>query len=215
MAPFIADTKDSIGEIIRRVQERARQAVAVQFFMYRDYCDGRAGILEVSELSANAQYLRGWLQRIEARGGGDTPEAIEYALHHILTQGGFRAVLLAGDAPSHTAREIKAQSWESIPPAQELARSFRAQSMPIHTFVVQQDPATVEDFRAIAAAAGGVTGFLDRSRDDMLDMAVMAILERLAGGAAVESYMTERRLLGPAREFGRALVPISARKGSK
>jgi hypothetical protein len=192
MEPFITDTKGSIGEIIRRVQELAQQTVAIQFFIYRDYHDRRAGILEVSELSSNYRYLSGWLHRITAWGGHDMPEAIEYTLHRILSQGGFRAVLLAGDAPSHTAREIREQSWERMPTAQELARSFGERELPIHTFIVQQDPATVQDFRAIAAAAGGVTGYLQRNRNDMLDMAVMAILECLAGRSAVESYIPER-----------------------
>lgn len=195
----------SLGDIIARIQSEGQIEAAVQIIVYRDYEDGDE-LLVISSEETKAQPLVSWLDRIAAKGGHDTPEAIEAALARVLDLGEFNAVLLAGDSPSHTRDNLARKGKPQSKTAHDLALEFGQKRVPIHTFVVGNSEETVADFATIAKNSGGQTGRLDGS-DAMRDMAVMAMLDRLKGKGAVKAYMERHGLLsGNAAAFGNALL---------
>ena len=77
--------------------------------------------------------------------------------------------------------------------------------IPIHTFLLGDRADTKADFEAIAKLSGGQSGTLDGS-DAMIHMAVLAMLERLGGTAAVERYAGANLLPIGARDFSLKLI---------
>lgn len=206
MGQWIRAAKDAVRQIVTHVEHEVQATVQFRFVAFRDYVDG-AEILCGSERSADPGYLSAWLGEVRDFGGGDTPEAIEYALLDVLRQNPRPdVVLLAGDAPGHTREELRAQTNHERT-AVEVARDFRTANIPIHTFVVGQDATTIQAFKEIAQMSGGASGELDGS-EAMLQMAILAILHKVGGAGAVEGPGLDKRLaLTPgARDFRRALL---------
>jgi hypothetical protein len=166
-------------------------------------------IVENSAPSSDAESLMNWLARVRPDGGGgDEGEAIEVVLARIADLGNFDAVLLAGDEPSHHRQDLRKHGRNTDLTALEIARGYRERNVPIHTFVVGEDPRTIRDFAEIAAASGGQTGRLDGS-SSMRDMAVLAMLSGLKGKTAVREYMDRHQLTTNARDFAERLLLTS------
>jgi hypothetical protein len=202
MQGLIDDAKRSIEAITNRVFKEAAARVKMQLFIYRDY-DVGSDVLSKSRLSENSQELVRWLASVKAFGGGANPgEAINEALQAIHSASCFDAVILAGDEPSLSRKYLDSIGKQQHRSAIELAAEM---NVPIYTFVVGSMPSTIEDFRAIAAKSGGTSGRLDGS-DEMINMAVMAILARLKGSASVGEYMKRHQLTHNSREFGKLLL---------
>ena len=205
MAPLIDDARTSLDEILRRISSRSGRPVTIRFFVYRDY-DVMEQILEVSPESGDPDPLKAWLARINPMGGGaDLGEAVEVALHQVGHDGKFDAVLLFGDEPSNPASRVRKEGKGRYSHSHEAASKFARSGIPIHTFVVGDRTETALDFSAIAQASGGRSGKLDGS-ESMIDMAVMSVLERVAGRLAVRDYMSSTKLSKPSEEFGRLLL---------
>jgi hypothetical protein len=204
MAQLLRATKDAIGEIIARVSREADQPIEIELFVYRDY-DIPNRLIERSGRTPQPQRLIGWLSGVEALGGGaNEGEAVEAALEAILGEGTFGVVLLAGDEPSNGANTV-AQSSRDGRTARDLARALGQQKVPVHSFVVGNDVRTVADFRLISELSGGKSGRMDGSKE-MIDLAVMAILDRLKGAAGVRKYMEGRQLTDNSQAFGQQLL---------
>jgi hypothetical protein len=214
MGAFIHEAKRSVEQIVTHVEHEIQAIVRFRFVAFRDYDDG-ADILRASERSEDPASLRDWLGEVRPFGGGDTPEAIEYALLEVLGQNPRPdVVLLAGDAPGHTREELRTAAQRAgiavevaRRTAVEVAGDFRAANIPIHTFVVGRDATTTQHFQEIAQMSGGASGRLDGS-DAMLQMATLAILHKVGGAAAVMGPELDKRLaLTPgARDFRQALL---------
>ena len=204
MSHLLRATTDAISEIITRVSREAGRIIEIELFVFRDY-DVLDRLLERSGRSAEPQHLISWLSRVQALGGGaNDGEAIEAALEAILREGTFGVVLLAGDEPSNSAASVR-RAGRNARHAHDLARAFGEQKVPIHSFVVGSDPRTVADFRAISQQSGGKSGRMDGSKE-MIDLAVMAILDRLKGAEGVRRYMAGAQLTDNARAFGDQLL---------
>jgi Mg-chelatase subunit ChlD len=198
MAPTIQDAKRSIGKIYPHIQETLPHITTIfTLGVFRDYCDNK-DIFSLSDPSSDAKYLTSWLEQVRTFGGGDMPEAIEYALKQIIQNQELPdLLLLAGDAPSHTRQEINDSDTRT---AVEVAAEFGQRNIPIYTFVVRQHPETVRDFTAIAKASGGASGMLDGG-DAMLQMIAMAILNKAGGGSAVSRFAGQLQLTAGAEKF--------------
>ena len=204
MAHLLEATKEALGEIIGRVSREAGRPIEIELFVYRDY-DVPNDLLERSGRTTQPQRLVGWLSGVRALGGGaNDGEAIEAALEAILADGTFGVVLLAGDEPSNSAATVAAAKRNGRA-AKDLASVFGERKVPIHSFVVGGDPRTQADFRAISERSGGKSGRMDGSRE-MIDLAVMAILNCLKGATSVRKYMDGTRLSANARSFGQQLL---------
>jgi len=205
MEDLIAGAKASIEEIINRVFKEASTQVNIQFFIYRDY-DVANDVLECSPLSANSQELVRWLNAVIAFGGGaNVGEAVNEALQAIADADVFDGAIVAGDEPSLSRKYLNSIGKKQINSAVELAEQFGKRGIPIHTFLIGTRNDTRDDFKLIAKKSGGKTGRLDGSTE-MIDMAVMAILERLKGAASVNKYMSEHRLTNNAKQFANLLI---------
>lgn len=205
MANLIAMAKRSTEEIIRRAMKRARRPLKILFIVYRDY-DVLQSLIEESPLSDDAGRLTTWLGGITVHGGGSNEgEAVEAALERIRNHGAFDAVLLAGDEPPNSRGFLNSIGRQTTPTAQDLARKYAQDKTPIHTFVIGQRTSTVQGFAEIASLSGGQTGSLDGS-DEMIDMAVMAMLSALQGSLAVKNYMQDYHLSSKSEIFGKLLL---------
>ncbi|MGJ4904943.1 hypothetical protein ACQR0V_25475 [Bradyrhizobium sp. HKCCYLS2058] len=206
MATLIDTAKQSITEIMKRVVSGAGRQVEIMLVAYRDYDVARDPV-EISVTTNDANELIFWLSRIVAKGGGaNDGEAIECALAAIKKAGRFDAILLAGDEPPNSRANIREGSGNDGLHAEDIARYFGQDNTPIHTFVVGQDPRTVTQFAKLSFLSGGRSGKLDGSQE-MIDMAVMAMLAKLKGSAAVRTYIKDFHVTSrAATEFGNLLL---------
>lgn len=202
MQPLINNAKQSIEAIMNRVFKEASVPIKIQLFVYRDY-DVPRDVLAFSPLSEDAQELVRWLARVKALGGGaNLGEAVNEPLQAIQKADCFDAVILAGDEPSLPRKYLDKIGKQQLLSALELAERSK---IPIYTFVVGGMSETISDFKAIAEKSGGASGRLDGS-EEMINMAVMAMLARLKGRSSVEEYMNQNRLSANSREFGNLLL---------
>lgn len=210
MASLISTAKTQIRALMRQLMKTLK--VKMMIAAYRDYCDGRNAIYTTSSLTTNAEELYLWLDRVGAHGGGDGPEAIEYALGQLIGKG-FHMAVVCGDAPSHSRGEIVTQiekygfSGKETRTAVEVAAELWQLQTPVHMLVVGGHSSTTEDFKQIARAGGGEQGDLDEGTA-FLDMITMAALHRAGGTGAVQDYIFKHgKALSPGAErFGKALV---------
>jgi hypothetical protein len=205
MAGLIEMAKHAIQEILTRVMREAGRPVEIMLVAYRDY-DVPNEIVVASAPSKDHNELISWLGRIQARGGGNNGgEAIERALEAISDAGRFDAIVVAGDEPPNSRAFLRSVHRGDAPLADDMARRFSQANTPIHTFVVGDDPRTIQAFAQLASLSGGKSGRLDGSAE-MIDMAVMAMLAALKGVEAVKTYMRDYHVTSKAADFGRLLL---------
>ncbi len=197
MEALIENARRILGDVMRRVQEEIPSA-KIEFVIvaFRDYHHDGRDLLQVSEQTGEYTRLVGWLEHVHAFGGDDFPEAVEHALKHILLlKTTPDIVILAGDAPGHTAGEIPTYDYiTDRRTARQVAIEYGQRNVPIYALVVNNLPPTVADFEAIAIASGGASGKLDGS-DAMLQMISMAILKKLGGREAVTRFVGKQKQL--------------------
>lgn len=215
MSWLINNTKESIRMILQRISEDHKGAkITIQLVIFRDYfkdtdCNNPEelkNLFQSSDASTDHQYLENWLAEVNTHGGGDNREAIEFALKKILAMDDVDVVILSGDAPAHSKKELEKQNPQDTRTATEIATLFKKKNIPIHTFRVGNYGETKINFQDISQTAGGQYGELDGS-DNMLDMAAMAILDLIGGEAAVGSYIAKYKPKSEAaHNFGGALM---------
>jgi hypothetical protein len=206
MERLIDAARVSIGEIIQRVVAEAGRPIAIRLYAYRDYdCLGsQFPVLEQSELTADVSALQRWLGQREATGGGGNDgEAVEAALADVLQRQEADAVLVAGDEPSNSKQHLRGGATAT---AYDLAARLKERNCPVHMFALGGSQTCIADFKKVSAASGGKFGRLDGG-PDMIDMAVLAMLSRLKGAAAVQRYVEGRALTDNAKSFATALLP--------
>lgn len=179
---FVVDATGSMGWLISEVKDRVRslsewirELVPVTRFgvvAYRDEDDAEF-LVRVQPLTLSTRRVRSFLDHLEARGGGDVPEAVDAGLAAAIEKAGWnrdsrKVILVLGDAPPHPERLERSLA---------LARSFHSQGGTVSTIDVSFDAnpelaaaqlgkrvdelQTIEprgvlpEFRAIAKAGGG------------------------------------------------------------
>ncbi len=204
MAGLLAAAKSSVGQIITRASREAGFPIEIEIIVYRDY-DVPQSVMQRSGATTDTEKLVTWLSKITADGGGaNGGEAVEAALQAILEDGQFAAVLLAGDEPSNSRENLTA-AGQNGKTSIEIARALHEKGVPIHSFVIDDDPRTVSDFRNLSDITCGKSGRLDGSAE-MIDLAVLAILSSVKGASSVRRYMETTRLSNNARDFGQLLL---------
>lgn len=141
---FVLDATGSMGPYIVEARQRIRSvaeslaagdpAPQVRFALvaYRDH--GDAFVTRVDPFTADIDTMRAHLDRTEAAGGGDTPEAVLEGLHAAVTELGWsqdrevlRLIYLVGDAA--------AQERAGGPTEASVAAAARERGIVIHTIV--------------------------------------------------------------------------------
>lgn len=139
---FVLDATGSMGPYIDEARQRIRAiaddlatgepAPAVRFALvaYRDRGDDF--VTRVGDFSADIDRMRARLDRTQAAGGGDHPEAVLEGLHAAVTELAWsedpevlKLVYLIGDAP--------AQHYAGGPTEAEVAAAARARGIVLHT----------------------------------------------------------------------------------
>ncbi|MEB3310644.1 MAG: vWA domain-containing protein [Snowella sp.] len=104
MQPVWSKTLENIQELIHRLLEAGQ--VELSWVAYRDYCDNHR-IIEQSDWSNSAEYLKTFMGKIACNGGGDFPEAVEKALEIAIKESVVSRVILIGDAPPHEDKNYR------------------------------------------------------------------------------------------------------------
>jgi hypothetical protein len=202
---FVIDATGSMGWLIDEVKGRVRaladwirRLVPVTRFgvvAYRDDDDPEF-LTRVLPLTLSTHKVRRFLDQLEARGGGDIPEAVAAGLRAAIEKPGWRSdsrkiIVIVGDAPPHP---------EELAATLASARAFRAKGGKVTTVDVSFDanPQIVADrlgkrveeletvqqrgvmpeFLNIAAAGGGDGSSLEGDRRVVRQLAVVIFGQR-------------------------------------
>jgi Mg-chelatase subunit ChlD len=204
---FVVDATGSMGWLIEEVRERidalagaVRRLVPVTRFgvvAYRDYDDPEF-VTTIEPLSLSTLRVRRFLERLEARGGGDIPEAVDAGLETALERAGWKpearhVIVILGDAPPHAERMARTL---------ELARAFRERGGTVTAVDVSFDAnpriaaarlgkrveelttvsrrGVLPELQQIASAGGGDASTLEADRRAIRRIGVLIFGERWA-----------------------------------
>ena len=153
MGGLIDGAKRKIWFIVDEVMKaKIQPEVKVGLVAFRDQSD--AYVTKVTPLSDDLDAVYKDLMAFQADGGGDTPEDVELALHHALTQikwsegkDVLKIIFLVGDAPPQ--RYPQAVRWEKS--AQDAVRRY----IYINTVQAGVDASTTTVWTKIAQSAEG------------------------------------------------------------
>lgn len=186
---FAVDSTGSMGSLLEQARQRIEWMVSVLSALvpgwrlglvtYRDR--GDAYVTRASPLTSHVFRSIGFLDGIEAEGGGDAPEAVLEALAAArnlgFAPGAAKVLVLIGDAPPHEKTQKAAEG---------LCRRFADAGGVVHTVRVLTgsragaDSAT-EAFRGLAAAGGGRAVTLSAAREALKRILLLALGDEHAG----------------------------------
>jgi Mg-chelatase subunit ChlD len=120
-------------------------------------------------LSGSIQEISSYLTRIQASGGGDTPEAVDEGLYWATSHNQFRptarkVILLFGDAPPHR---------EKLQRCLQIASDFRRAEKGIVSTVTCRSRSPLPEFYEIAMAGGGEAFLTTNEREIMTQLMVL------------------------------------------
>ena len=183
MKPVWNKTLENIQELIRRLLEAGK--VELSWVAYRDYCDNHR-IIEQSDWSDSAEYLKTFMGKITCDGGGDFPEAVEKALEVAVGEATVSRIILIGDAPPHEDKDYR-----------ELATQLGQLNRPVFSFVVGDHSDTQRTFAEISRLSGGVCFNLD-NQEDILDLIAVTVIDEIGGQKLLGQYI---------KSYGSSLSP--------
>ncbi|MEM9410199.1 MAG: hypothetical protein AAGA30_03745 [Planctomycetota bacterium] len=150
-----------IGTVLFRMIEKTRIGVC----SYRDL--GDSFVVDGLPLTDNLAEIILYLEKIQAEGGGDEPEAVEAGLRWA-TEQRFRAsarkvILLFGDAPPRPSQNGLCQ---------DMAMKFRLQGGKVNT-VTCRKPNRLDEFVQIATSGGGEAFLTADEKEIMAQLIVL------------------------------------------
>ncbi len=164
----VIDGTGSMGHVIQRAQAQTNRLMLILndlarsmrmgVIIYRDRTDRPT--TEFHRLDDDIMSVRRFLFQVEAKGGGDFPEAVYDGLSEVYGLGWSRAgqkqIVIVADAPAHenTMRDIQGQ-------VTEMGRN----GIPVHTLVVGENPQTVQCLEQIAEWGRGRSVTLEAAQD--------------------------------------------------
>ena len=152
-----------IGTTLVKLVPKARISICT----YRD--QGDEYVAKGLPLTGNIQDVQLYLNRIEAGGGGDHPEAVDEGMRWSLSKNDFRSsarkvILIFGDAPPHA---------ENMKRCTDLAKGFKGQQKGIVSTVTCRNRTPMAEFYEIAAAGGGEAFISENQREIMQQLMVL------------------------------------------
>jgi len=119
MAACIAEVRKKLTETAERLIKDIPK-IRIGFIAHGDYCDYGTYVLEKIDLTNDIKALKAWIHRVGNTGGGDAPEAYEYALREARnfswTPEASKAFVVIGDCdphpPSYTT--LKINWWDEL-----------------------------------------------------------------------------------------------------
>lgn len=154
---------DRIGRALLTLVPKAR----ISLCTYRD--QGDDFVVVGTPLTSDLATLKSFLYRIDAGGGGDTPEAVDAGLQWAITQNDFhtqarKVILVFGDAPPHP---------EKLSLCLKLASDFNRQSGGIVSTVTCRSRRPLPQFQQIANSGGGEAFLTTDERQIMTQLMVL------------------------------------------
>ena len=154
---------DRIGTVLMTLVPKTRISVCT----YRD--QGDEYVVKGFPLSSSVQDVKTYLNRIEAGGGGDLPEAVEEGLYWAAMKNQFRpqarkVILLFGDAPPHSNK---------LKDCLTIATDFRKQHKGIVSTVTCRNDEPLSEFYDIASAGGGEAYLTKNHREIVRELIVL------------------------------------------
>lgn len=189
------DSTGSMGGEIDEVKAQIRQIGTVLFTLvpkariglctYRDTTDSY--VVKGVPLTGNIQELEAFLDKVEAGGGGDLPEAVDEGMYWSTTKNQFRpnsrkVLLIFGDAPPHPDRQKACVS---------MALDFKRQMKGIVSTVTCRSEEPLPEFYEISAAGGGEAYLTRNQREIVRELMVLVF-----GSRHRDKVLEAFRLLG-------------------
>jgi len=152
-----------IGNALRGMIKKTRIGICT----YRDV--GDEYVVKGLPLTDQIGEVVTYLSRINAKGGGDKPEAVDRGLGWAIQNNRFRrsarkVILLFGDAPPHFDKNVACQKWAS---------DFRNQQRGIVSTVTCRSTERLKEFTAIAKIGGGEAFLTNNERDIMKQLMIL------------------------------------------
>lgn len=106
MGSYIESARENIRFIVEEIVTSEKSDIRLALVEYRDHPpQDDTFVIRVHDFTAKVKEMKGWLEQCEAAGGGDTPEAVEDALHAVLKLAwrpeATKICVLISDAPPH------------------------------------------------------------------------------------------------------------------
>ena len=161
---------DQVKSKIQRIGGALTQMIRktrIGICTYRDKGDDY--IVKGLPLTSNIGQIVTYLNTINAKGGGDLPEAVDEGLRWAIQNNTFnrsarKVILVFGDAPPHANKSITCQKWAS---------DFRNKQRGIVSTVTCRSTQKLEEFVAIAQIGGGESFLTSNEREIMKQLMIL------------------------------------------
>lgn len=106
MSSYIITARDNIRKIVEDIVANEESDIRLALIEYRDHPpQDSTFVTRVHDFTRSPKKMRDWLDKAEARGGGDAPEAVTDALNDVLKltwrEEAVKICVLVSDAPPH------------------------------------------------------------------------------------------------------------------
>lgn len=154
MDGLIAAAKEKIWSIASTMASaRPAPEISIGFVAYRD--KGDIYITRKIELSKDLDEVYGQLLQLEAGGGGDSPESVNFALYEAVFNmnwsqysNSYKVIFLVGDAPGHN-------DYLDDTPFNKTLEHAAQKGIIVNTIQAGHDPEMIKSWQEIAALGGG------------------------------------------------------------
>jgi hypothetical protein len=168
---------ERIGSTLTTLVPKARIGICT----YRDV--GDEYVTRGLPLSSSIQDVSTFLERIQAGGGGDHPEAVDEGLYWSTQHNPFRpaarkVILVFGDAPPHANK---------LERCLDIAGGFRGQEKGIVSTVTCRHERPLEEFYEIAMAGGG-EAFLARDQRQIMTQLMVLVFGSKHRQKVIEAF---------------------------
>ena len=152
-----------IGNALRGMIEKTRIGICT----YRDV--GDQYVVKGLPLTDDIGSVVAYLSRINAKGGGDKPEAVDEGLRWAIQKNRFRrsarkVILLFGDAPPHADKNVMCR---------KLASDFRNKQRGIVSTVTCRSDVKLTEFESVARIGGGESFLTSNEREIMKQLMIL------------------------------------------
>ena len=161
---------DQVKSKIQRIGTALTQMIRktrIGICTYRDQGDDY--VVKGIPLTSNIGKIVTYLNTINAKGGGDLPEAVDEGLRWAIQNNKFnrsarKVILVFGDAPPHANKSVTCQKWAS---------EFRNKQRGIVSTVTCRSPKKLDEFVAIAQIGGGESFLTSNEHEIMKQLMIL------------------------------------------
>jgi hypothetical protein len=161
---------DQVKSKIQRIGGAPTQLIRktrIGICTYRDQGDDY--VVKGLPLTNNIGQIVTYLNTIDAKGGGDLPEAVDEGLRWAIQNNTFnrsarKVILVFGDAPPHARKSVACQKWAS---------EFRNKQRGIVSTVTCRSTQKLDEFVAIAKIGGGESFLTSNEREIMKQLMIL------------------------------------------